>query len=319
VTTVPEHLVPVLDAYRTCELLTVGRDGTPVAWPTVSVYDPQDGTFLITTSIALPQKAYNVRRDPRVALLFSDPTASGLDAPPQILVQGTAVCPDEIVTEVGARAELWRRLYERQPVSKAYSANGLSRRLMDWYYMRLVITVTPTAVRTRPALRTDGALTAPAVPRGADGAYAATARRLPGFTSAVLAGYDAAGLPTLVRVRPAAAGGVLSFDVPPGEEPAPGRAALLCHSHDERLWNLQSFVVAGDLAGAGATWRLTPARYIPGGGDTTGPLAVIAELRKLRRTAAGYLDRRGLARPSIPWREYDDVKAAPGPRQPAGR
>ena len=57
---------------------TLSRDGTPIAWPTVPVYRPDAGTFLITTSIALPQKAYNIRRDPRVALLFSDPIGSGL-------------------------------------------------------------------------------------------------------------------------------------------------------------------------------------------------------------------------------------------------
>jgi hypothetical protein len=38
--------------------------------------------LLITTSIAFPQKAFNIRRDARVALLFSDPTGSGLNRAP---------------------------------------------------------------------------------------------------------------------------------------------------------------------------------------------------------------------------------------------
>jgi hypothetical protein len=41
---------------------------------------------VITTSIGLPHKAYNVRRNPRVALLYSDPTGSGLDSRPEVLV-----------------------------------------------------------------------------------------------------------------------------------------------------------------------------------------------------------------------------------------
>ena len=75
------------------------QERVPIAWPTATLYRP-DGTFLITTSIALPQKAYNIRRDGRVAMLFSEPTASGLVGAPQVLVQGTATCPDEIVTDV---------------------------------------------------------------------------------------------------------------------------------------------------------------------------------------------------------------------------
>lgn len=94
-------LPPMVDAYRTCELATLTSNGSPVAWPT-SGLRLDDGTFLLTTSLGYPQKAYNIRRDGRVALLFSDPTASGLDTPEQILVQGLATCPDEIhVNPVG--------------------------------------------------------------------------------------------------------------------------------------------------------------------------------------------------------------------------
>jgi hypothetical protein len=53
---------------------------------------------VITTSVGLKQKALNVRRDPRVSLLFSDPTASGLADPPAVLVQGEVTSPDEVRT-----------------------------------------------------------------------------------------------------------------------------------------------------------------------------------------------------------------------------
>jgi len=137
-------VLAVIDRYRTCEFATLSKSGVPIAWPTATLQNP-DGTFLITTSIALPQKAYNIRRDGRVAMLFSEPTGSGLVGAPEVLVQGTATCPDEIVTDVLANAEYWRRLHERQPFNKTYGANGLTRRFFDWYYMRLHITVTPTA------------------------------------------------------------------------------------------------------------------------------------------------------------------------------
>jgi hypothetical protein len=304
-------LTPVLDAYRTCELLTVTRSGLPIAWPTVTI-PRADGTFLVTTSIALPQKAYNVRRDPRVAMLFSDPTGSGLDAPPQVLVQGEATCPDEVVTSALPRADLWTRLAERQPRSSQYAATGLGRRLFDWYYMRLLITVRPDAVRAAPALAPGAPLATRAAARGAgDDAFGLALRRLPGFTSAVLAAFDGAGRPTLVRVRPRADAATrrLVLDLSAGADLRPGPASLLCHSHDEQLWSLRSFVAAGELARDGDGWAVTPSRYVPGGTDRMGPVTTVRTVRRLRATAQGYLDRRGLERPRIPWAVYAALKA----------
>ncbi|MFI9844126.1 pyridoxamine 5'-phosphate oxidase family protein [Nonomuraea sp. NPDC051941] len=65
----------IIDAYRTCEFATLGADGTPLTWPTAA-WRRADGTLLVTTSLAFAQKALNVRRDGRVALLFSDPPAA---------------------------------------------------------------------------------------------------------------------------------------------------------------------------------------------------------------------------------------------------
>ena len=116
------ELLRIVEQYRTCEFATLSKSGVPIAWPTVPLRRP-DGTFTLTTSIALPQKAYNIRRDPRVALLFSEPTGSGVVGAPQLLVQGTATCPDQIVTDVRGLEDYWRRLYERQPINRTYGAN----------------------------------------------------------------------------------------------------------------------------------------------------------------------------------------------------
>ena len=49
------------------------------------------GRITFSTPYAMPTKANNARREPRVAVLFSDPTASGgSDADPCVLVQGRA-------------------------------------------------------------------------------------------------------------------------------------------------------------------------------------------------------------------------------------
>ena len=153
----------VIDAYRTCEFATVTRSGTPIAWPIVSWQRP-DGSFMLTTSIGLPQKAFNVRRNPAVAMLFSDATASGMIEPPHILVQGTATCPDDIVTDVSTLPEYWTKLMRRQPSGKMLSSL-LGRQMMSFYYLRLIITVTPTAVISRPSIDASAPLIAPAVSR----------------------------------------------------------------------------------------------------------------------------------------------------------
>lgn len=309
VTSISEDLKSVVAAYRTCEFLTVSRDGTPIAWPTISVRQP-DGTFLISTSIGLPQKAFNVRRNPAVALLFSDPTASGLVGAPAVLVQGTASCPDEIVTSVLRAPELWLRIFGRQPSSRKNHSNAISRRLMDFYYMRLLITITPTSVRAVPALPATGPLAGSGSSgRGSKDPFGQAVRRLPEFGSAVLTAFDEQGNPTLARVRPSADHVSRSFTIDTGTPLRPGRASLLCHSHDEQLWSLRSFVVAGDLVRDGENWTLRPDRFIPGGADKLSPIAMIKIIRALRGAARRYLDRRGLSRPEIDWREIDTLTA----------
>ncbi|MGW2090645.1 hypothetical protein [Promicromonospora sukumoe] len=298
----------VMSSYLTCEVATISRSGTPVAWPVSGVWRPADQTFVLSTSIGFAQKALNVRRDPRVALLFSDPTGSGLDLaepgqPGQVLLQGEGVSPDEIVTSFARNADLWQRISSAQPSSRALSTGGLVRRLLDVYYMRLIITVTPVAVTTRPAVPApSGPLSVPAMP----GLPAAVARELGDFTSGVLARLDDDGRPTLERVVPEAAGDGLLL---PGVAAKPGPASLLFHRHDEQLAGNRSFVVLGELTvpdGGGPVFR--PERVVEGV-RTAGLLTPFRFVRGLRARAQAYLDRRGLERPTVAWEELDAIHA----------
>lgn len=146
----PPEVEEVVREFRTCEMSTLARDGTPITWPTLPFWYPDEGRFLITTSIGLPHKAFNVRRNPRVSLLFSDPTASGLTAPPRVLVQGDAEAPDEVVTTLDGFEDELRRVLRRQPAGGLYGSNPLTRYVFDWYYMRLMIHVTPRRILSWP-------------------------------------------------------------------------------------------------------------------------------------------------------------------------
>ncbi|MEU8659509.1 hypothetical protein [Actinoplanes philippinensis] len=85
-----------------------------------------------------------------MALLFSDPTASGLKQPEQILVRGAAICPDEIrVRPEGDLEAFWELLMARQPHSQSYLDWPMTA-MTDFYHMRLLVTVTPTEIVERP-------------------------------------------------------------------------------------------------------------------------------------------------------------------------
>ena len=140
-------------------------------------------------------------------------------------MQGSATCPDEIVTSVLRARELWKRIFDRQPSSVAYSKCGITRRMMDVYYMRLLITVTPTVIRAVPALEASGPLSvARDRDRGVQDPFASAVNRLPQFDSAVLTAFDEQGSPTLLRVRPTVDHASRSVGIDTDSSLQPGKA-----------------------------------------------------------------------------------------------
>ncbi|WP_089157109.1 pyridoxamine 5'-phosphate oxidase family protein [Micromonospora sp. NBS 11-29] len=288
-----------ISAYRTCELATLAKDGTPVAWPTSGLLRA-DGTIMLTTSLGYPQKAFNVRRDPRVALLFSDPTASGLTQPEQILVRGTAQCPDEVHTEpTGDLGVFWAQMFQRQPACRKY-LDWPATSVTDFYFMRLLITVTPTEVTTRPLPPTTGAGAA-----SVDGGSLVGAEVLAAYPSVVLAARDAAGAPLLVRTTATAGADGYRVVVPDGVDPAEGAATLLVHRHDEQLWNLHNANVRGELVRGADGWTLRPGRLVePAARHEPRLTDSLRTVRTTRAATRRYLDRRGWPRPTVPWAAY---------------
>jgi len=146
---VPAEVGAVVREFRSCELSTLARDGTPVTWPTMPFFEAEQRRFLITSSIGLAQKALNIRRDPRVAMLFSNPTGSGLVSPPQILIQGDAEASEELGVLDERTEAMSRLLFERQPVGLALvgAIPGPLRHVADWYCQRVLIYVRPRRIR----------------------------------------------------------------------------------------------------------------------------------------------------------------------------
>lgn len=125
---------------------------------------------------------------------------------------------------------------------------------------------------------------------------------LAGFPTAVLTGIDDHDQPASVRVSPTPdpATGVLRGALPPGLGLRPGPASLLCHSHDEQLWNLRSLLVRGHLDSTDNHWTLTSLQLTWGQG-LGGPVGDARTFLSARRRAARYLHHRTLTAPPIPW------------------
>ena len=142
---VPAEVAAVFREFRTTELTTVGKDGTPATWPITAVYHPDSGEFLAATSIGLSQKAANIDRNPRVSLLFSEPRASKLPHPPAVLVQGDALT--EAITTLDGIEDLWEKIYRFQPAAKWTTWGPLMKWMTGkWYYVRIPLRIVPSRI-----------------------------------------------------------------------------------------------------------------------------------------------------------------------------
>jgi hypothetical protein len=154
--TLPADIEAVIRGFYTCEFTTVNQHGQPMTWPSVPYFNGPEGRIVCAVSIAFPVKAFNARRHRQVSLLYSDPTGSGLDHPPAVLVQGDAAVA-EILEYTPDIIGLFKTVSRRQPDSRRFTNNRIVRRLFVWYlFQRISLTVTPRRIVAWP----DGDFTA---------------------------------------------------------------------------------------------------------------------------------------------------------------
>src|SRR4051812_43725605 len=113
----PQEVRDAFDRYVTTEYATIDARQQPIVWPVTPYYSDGDPCIDVTTGIGYPKKADDAKRDRHVALLFSDPTGSGIDSGIQVLVQGTA---DVDERDYDANAERYlRESGEKLPATKS--------------------------------------------------------------------------------------------------------------------------------------------------------------------------------------------------------
>src|SRR5690348_5071437 len=133
----PAEVQAVFDRFITTELTTVNRAGQPITWPVTPYYSPGDPCIDVTTGLGYPKKANDARANPLVSLLFSDPTGSGLQDPPMVLIQGSAEVDDHDLE--GNRARYARESADKLPATvKLHPPEAIQKR-MRWYYTRIYV------------------------------------------------------------------------------------------------------------------------------------------------------------------------------------
>jgi hypothetical protein len=282
--TLPPEARDAFDRFITTELTTVGARSQPITWPVTPYYSDGDPTIDVTTGLGYPKKADDAKRHPSVSLLFSDPTGSGLDSPPQVLVQGTAHVDD--VNLAANRERYFREAGEKLPATKSMHPPKFMRAALNWYYTRIYVQVRPERVFVWPG----GDVTAepavhdshmeevrsghseeppePIAPAPSkEPAWDERIEQLNDERTAVLSWLAPDGFPLAVRlpIRLDPATRTVRFEaVPAGIPMHEGRACLVAHRHAPNFTWQRNFQVRGRLSRDGDGWHLSPRRFVGG-------------------------------------------------------
>ncbi|MBI4260944.1 MAG: pyridoxamine 5'-phosphate oxidase family protein [Actinobacteria bacterium] len=270
----PGELLPLFRDAATAEFASLTRDGRPVTWPLTPYVGEDGGTLDVSTGLAYPAKAERVRRDPRVALLFSDPSGSGLSSPPVALVLGLATVRDG---DLQGAADRYARLSMlKLPAAWRWSPSFLIRR-QRWYFARIWILVTPlrilwwpdgdTSLPPREWLAPPGTAAPPSDPSPAGGQpppwrerpsdwRLRAARAVAGLGPPVLTVLGDDGLPVPFRARRAWADpDGFRLRMPEGWPGWPGRpegpACCTYHLHPELFVGQENAAFVGTVEPAG--------------------------------------------------------------------
>jgi Pyridoxamine 5'-phosphate oxidase len=283
--TLPREVQDAFQSFVTCEFTTINARQQPIVWPVTPYYSPGAQTIDTTTGLGYPKKADDARRNPHVALLFSDPTGSGIESGIQVLVQGTAEVDDR---DLAANVER----YERESAVKLGGARGLRvprilHRAFAWYVNRIYIKARPERVFVWPAGdpaqppqilgshleevrsgHSEEPLEAHEPPAGGGLAWDERIEQLGRrYATAVLAWVAPDGFPLAVRLPVSLDSGsrqILLDAEPAGLPLAEGRACLTAHSHSPDFNWRENFQVRGDLGRAGQGWALVPHKLVGG-------------------------------------------------------
>jgi hypothetical protein len=316
--TLPPEVQQVYDRFVTTEYTTVDGRGQPITWPLTPYYRPGDPCIDVTTGLGYPKKANDARANPKVALLFSDPTGCGMENAPQVLVQGAAGVDD---ADLDANRERYRReITEKLPAVKGEMPPKAFDRFLGWYFTRIYIRVRPERVYVWPnadvtqepqlydahmeEVRSGHDEEPPAPHADTEGGGVVWDERMEElgarYPNAVVSLVAPDGFPFSVR-QPIAldreARLIRLGGAPVGVPWQPGLACVTAHDHGPDFKWQRNFQVRGDLVEEDGAWAVVPHKLIGGFELPPGSLVQrirlnLKKMRRYRKTAKRELAKR---------------------------
>jgi hypothetical protein len=317
--TLPGEVQQVFDRFITTEVTSLDRRGQPITWPLTPYYQLGDPCIDVTTGLGYPRKANDARANPKVAMLFSDPTGSGLERAPQVLVQGTADVDDRDLDANRERYE--REIVEKLPATQSELPPKVLDRFIRWYLARIYIHVRPERIyvwsegdparepqlfdthleEVRSGHDEEPEVTLPGGAGGAPAWHDRMDELGATYPEAVVSLVAPDGFPFSVRLPVQAdrsARRLRLGGAPVGVPWQPGLACVTAHDHPPDFTWRRNFQVRGDLVEEDGAWAVVPRRLVgglehPPGGVVARARLNMKKMRRFRRTAKRELAARG--------------------------
>jgi hypothetical protein len=282
--TLPPEVRDAFERFVTCELTTVDASRQPITWPVTPYYTQGGPTIDVSTGLGVPKKADDARAHPSVAMLFSDPTGSGIESGIRVLVQGTATVDDE---DLKANADrYYHESIVKLPATKKMHPPKPIRGMFNFYYVRLYIKVRPERIFVWPEgnlaeepvihdahleeVRSGHIEEAPedhGSPAAGESAWDSRMEVLAEHETGVLSWMGPDGFPISVRVPFTADPSRREIAIegePAGLPLLEGRACLTVHRHAPDFTWQRNMQVRGNLTRSAEGWRHVPRRVVGG-------------------------------------------------------
>ena len=294
----PEEVLPAFDRFLSCSWSTVSQEGPPVTYQVTPFVGARGSTLDVSCGLTSPANAEHARRNPAVGLLYSDPTGSGVDDAPVVLVLGRAAVRDADLQRNTDRYAQWS--LAKIPAQWRGVPGRLMREL-HWYWTRIWVEVTPERILWWPGGRTDEHPRVWDAPLSTDypasdpppsgpparplrtatpGGWRDLASTAPSsFGPPVLTAIDGRGRPMPIPTKAASFDGSgFLLDLPAGHplKKVEGPACLTFARHTRGFNEYENLIFAGQVQPEGSVTTFTIERALP----TVGPVG--SRLRRIR-------------------------------------
>ena len=132
----PEPIEELINVALVGELTVLDSEGRPVTYPLIPLYDGE--RVYMTSSVLFSKKLEHIKKDPRVSVTISDPTAAQVEPFRRATIQGTArIVEDDLHSG-------WERVLPLWAAKEPIITDLVKKRFaMPLFWERAVIEITP--------------------------------------------------------------------------------------------------------------------------------------------------------------------------------